>query len=101
MLEFNYATYNQLVVGYPGYDASLGIVVFPCPANNHLAAHMRSIQFVFLNRFVFDLQSYFMDGPIMASLIKNTGEKAKESAKMGAEAISENPSSKNWQIAVY
>ena len=49
------------------------------------AADMRSIKFVFLNAFVADLTSYFMDGPIMATLLRSSAEIAMESAKMGIE----------------
>jgi hypothetical protein len=49
------------------------------------AADMRSIKFVFLNAFIMDLTSYFMDGPIMATLLRSSAELAVESAKMGIE----------------
>ncbi len=57
------------------------------------AAEMKSVQIVFLNEFVMQLQSYFMDGPIMASLIKSTSEMAIESAKANAEAAAETTTS--------
>ena len=55
---------------------------------------MRSIKFIYLNGFVMELQSYFMDGPIMASLIQSSAEVAREAAKSGAVAAQQSTTSK-------
>lgn len=65
-----------------------------CAIDNGEAAEMRSIQFIFLNAFLMEIQSYFLDGPIMASLAKSTAAMAIESAKAGAESAAESATSK-------
>eukprot|EP01117_Protostelium_nocturnum_P004842 TRINITY_DN1754_c1_g1_i2.p1 TRINITY_DN1754_c1_g1~~TRINITY_DN1754_c1_g1_i2.p1 ORF type:complete len:3345 (-),score=1219.39 TRINITY_DN1754_c1_g1_i2:51-8879(-) len=62
MLDFQYATFNKGVEGFPGYEMSA-------------SASMRSIRFVFLNAFVARMQDYFLKGPVMASLNDNQHEK--------------------------
>jgi hypothetical protein len=65
------------------------------------AATMKSIRFIFLAEFISEIQSYFLDGPIIATLMKSAKNRAIESAKGGAEAIAANVNSETSTSMCY
>lgn len=75
MLEWKFITYSKDFEDYPGYQ-------------NQIQATMRSIKIIFLNYFVMDLKGYFLDGPMMQSVISASREKAAETASRAAENVS-------------
>lgn len=74
MLEFSFCTFSELEEGYPGYDSSL-------------KAEMRSLEFVFLNSFVMELQSYFLEGPVLAALSNTSPNTQSEKIQEETDAI--------------